>query len=288
MKRTITFMSAIARLSSCLFFCFSFFQPCSAQGLSDVRSRVNDFAEKCHDVFRIDEDAHHAIWEAYCGKLDPKSENDLRFATEIALTYQQKELDKVRELMDKSKDLIRDLDKLRNDAATKSDADDLARKLQPELDNLRKMESGAVLKGSNNPFVQYAIEYGKKMHMEMESSLGSEPRIKDKNFPGMNGRPDLVFIDGDGLWIYEFKPDNSAAMSKGKEQLDRYAPAVRAYFKNLFPNGRAGAYGSNDGDHGGEDFLKKLKACDKCWSSNGMDIEVRVDVKAYSPCDVRF
>jgi hypothetical protein len=113
--------------------------------------------------------------------------------------------------------------------------------------------------------------------------------VCDKNWPGVEGRPDLVFVNGDGLWVYEFKPDNADAKSQGEQQVRGYVDGVVAYFQKFFPKGRESGYqGAPDSDHGGEDIVKKLQNTPSAWTSSGQTVQARWKVVTYPPCDKRF
>jgi hypothetical protein len=283
-KNSIMKVKITAFIAICLLFLDK--ESVLGQDMSDLRKETSDFVNNSRQVYRYDEGARSAIWEAYCGSLDPASPQDINLATQIGQNYQQREIYTVHELLDKSHKIIEGLEKFRAAASTKDEAEKLFLETQREVDNLHRLEEGVVLKGSNSPFVQYAIEYGKDMHKKMAGDYGSPPKIADKEFSGI--RPDLVFIDGSGCWIYEFKPKNSAAENKGRDQLKGYKEVVEKYFEEKFPNGRKGDFLSNDSDHGGADFLKKLQECEKCWTSDGSQIIINTDVISYSPCELKY
>jgi len=137
--------------------------------------------------------------------------------------------------------------------------------------------------------VQYAIEYGKQQHKDMCDEYGGDPKVCDKNFPGFNGRPDLVTVEGGHLVVYEFKPDNSKAKDKGERQVQGYLPGVVEYYQAFFEDGRnAGTQGEPDDDHGGKKFLQELKASKDTWSSDGSHLEAIPEVKTYNMCEKKF
>lgn len=81
---------------------------------------------------------------------------------------------------------------------------------------IKNFGSPPVLKGAQNPKVQEAIEYGKKMHLEQEYPLGFK-----KEDPFLNGlRPDA--INTVTKQIIELKPNNPNAIRLGEKQLEKY------------------------------------------------------------------
>jgi hypothetical protein len=259
------------------------------QSISELESLVSRFVSDAETIYRYDEEGRTAIWEAYCGKLDPGSKKfNERFAAEVGLNYQQRERDEVSRLLSQVGRIAEMTDKLQK-GPDKDKASNFLEKMRREEKKLQELDQGVVLKGSNHPFTQYAIEYGKSQHKSMCGSYGEDPRVCDKSWPSMSGRPDLVFVDGDGLWIYEFKPDNSDAKSAGEEQVREYLNGVQQYYQNFFPKGRTGEInGSPDSGYGGRTMVEKIKNNSRAWSSDGMAIQARTKVVTYSRCDKRF
>lgn len=266
----------------------------SGQSVSDLRSRADRFHSDSQSLYRLDGDDLQQIWEAYCGKLDPKIKEDQDFAADIARQLQDKEKGIIEQLL--GGDLPRLLDdakkiRERSDAEQqdKDQARDIEDQLRSEEKKLRDLYDGVPLKGSNHPFVQYAIEYGKEQHKDMCGKYGEQPRVCDQNFPGMSGRPDLVAVESGHLVVYEFKPDNSSAKDKGWKQVADYLPGVVRYYQGFFEDGRnAGFKGEPDSDHGGVDFLKKLKDSRDAWSSDGKELQAVPMVQTYRMCEKRF
>lgn len=258
------------------------------QSISELDSLVSRFISDSEKIYRYDEEGRSMIWEAYCGKLDPGSEKfNERFAAEIGLNYQQRERDEVNRLLSQVGRIAEMADKLQK-GSDKDRASNFLEKMRREEKKLQELDQGVVLKGSNHPFTQYAIEYGKNQHKSMCENYG-EPKVCDKNWPTLSGRPDLVFVDSDGLWIYEFKPNSSEAISAGDVQVRKYVDGVQQYYQNFFPKGRTGEInGSPHSDLGGRSMAEKIKSNSKAWSSDGSAIQARVKVVPYSRCDKRF
>jgi hypothetical protein len=281
---------------SCAFGFFLFLAPSmNTQSISDLRSRADRFRSDAESLYRLDADDLQRIWEAYCGVFDPKIREDRDFATDIARQLQDKEKGIIEQLLGgELPRLLEDAKKIREnsdaESRDKDEAKDIEEGLRKEEKKLRDLLEGVPLKGSNHPFVQYAIEYGKKQHEEMCTKYGEQPGVCDKNFPGMDGRPDLVAMDGGHLVVYEFKPENNAAKDRGWKQVTGYLPAVVSYYQSFFEDGRNAGFKRqpDDSDHGGLDFLKKLKASKDAWSSDGKELQAIPMVMTYSMCDKRF
>ena len=274
---------------------FAFLLPVgNAQSISDLKSRAERFHSDSEALYRLDEQNLQQIWEAYCGVFDPKIKEDREFASDIARQLQDKEKGVIEQLLAGDlPHLLEDAKKIQEDSNAdskdKDDAKDNAEDLRKEGQKLNDLYNGVPLKGSNHPFVQYAIEYGKKQHEEMCGKFGDQPRVCDRPFPGMDGRPDLVVVDSGHLVVYEFKPDNSKAKDRGWKQVADYLPGVVSYYQNFFEDGRnAGFKGEPDSDHGGVEMLKNLKNSSGAWSSDGKQLQAVPMVQTYNMCEKKF
>jgi len=267
--------------------------PCSSnangQSINDLESQASRFHNEAQALYRLDDEDLNRVWEAYCGEMDPYSAEDKEFAANIGSQLQNREKGIVEQLLGKDVPELKNSAKKLMQGADRSKAQEIFDSVEKEETNLNRLLDGVVLKGSNHPFVQYAIEYGKKQHADMCEEYGGDPKVCDKNFPGLKGRPDLVTVESGHLVIYEFKPDNSKAKDKGERQVAGYLPGVVAYYQAFFEDGRnAGFKGEPDSDHGNIKFLKQLKASRDAWSSDGSELQAIPEVKTYNMCEKRF
>ena len=260
------------------------------ESISELEDKADDFHSEAQALYRLDNDNMIQIWEAYCGIFDPKIKEDREFAADIAQQLQYKEKGVIEQLLaGELPDLVEMANELLQDAESKDKAEDILEELEKEEEKLQDLYDGVVLKGSNHPFVQYAIEYGKKQHEEMCDDFGERPKVCDKDFSGADGRPDLVTVEGGRLIVYEFKPDNSKAKDLGWNQVKRYLAPVVSYYQKFFEDGRNGGFKDEpDSEHGGKEILEKLKESKDAWSSDGKYLQAIPEVKTYSMCDKRF
>jgi hypothetical protein len=257
-----------------------------AQSVSELESLTSRFNSDANDLFRLDSDAHHRIWEAYCGEFDVYLDADRELAADFARQLQTREQDQVKQVLNLLPNIRSMAEKLQS-GPDSSKVKELMEGVNKKEGQLNDLSNGVVLKGSNHPFVQYAIEYGKQKHESMCDSHGGTPKVCDKNFPNFRGRPDLVTVEGGHLVIYEFKPNNDRAKSEGEKQVEEYLPEVVAYYQEFFPEGRNGkTKGKPDGDLGGENMLTELKKSDT-WVNDNMHIEAIPHVDTYNMCEDR-
>jgi hypothetical protein len=261
----------------------------AAQDLEDLEDEVAAFQELAKEIYRFDEEAMYQIGEAYCGRLDEDSEKyDKDFATQIGLDFQHRQKDQWEDAIGQVSQLMEELKPFQNNPETKDRADALLDIIMKEEGTLRQLQDKVVLQGANHPFVQYAINYGVEMHLELCDREGEEPKICDKTWSTLDGRPDLVYVDDGGLWILEFKPDNKDAISEGESQVVGYVEGVEDYFQDYFPEGQDGGYTDDDvpdSDHGGEEILEKLLETDDAWSNDGEKIIAKYSVATYDKCE---
>jgi hypothetical protein len=267
----------------------------NGESIDELTNHFSDFQSNARSLYRLDSDDLDTMWDAYCGRFDPKIEEDRRFATDIGQQLQNKERGILEQLMGHDIPEMRKaaqefIDNSGSDSDTKESAQNILEQLKKEEENLNRLYDGVVLKGSNHPFVQYAIEYGKQQHKEMCDRYGVSPlKICDQEYPGADGRPDLVTFDNGHLVIYEFKPDNSKAKDAGERQLERYLVAVVNYYQQYFVDGKnAGFKGEPSGDLGGKVILEKLRSSNDAWSSDGRQLQAIPQLITYNRCEKRF
>jgi hypothetical protein len=107
-----------------------------------------------------------------------------------------------------------------------SETDRLYTKLQEDYRSLSNVKEG-VLNGANNPKIRAAMEYGKRKHIEMQSSYSCD----EKEVVVSSGRPDCVKFKKDDCLVIEFKP-SSVGESAARTQAERYLKDVQRYFKD--------------------------------------------------------
>ena len=81
------------------------------------------------------------------------------------------------------------------------------------------------MNGANNPKIRAAMEYGKRKHVEMQSSC------HEKEVSLSSGRPDCVMFSKDDCKAIEFKP-SSIGVDEAVTQARRYLADVSRYYKD--------------------------------------------------------
>jgi hypothetical protein len=92
--------------------------------------------------------------------------------------------------------------------------------------------------------------------------------------------------------VYEFKPESDRAIRNGRDQLDRYVPAVNEYYSKSINQKE-----TPDSDHGGSDIIKRIHENKDCYEGDWPDggdpngtitIKFRGEIKTYSRCEDRY
>ena len=260
-----------------------------AQTLSELKSRAETFRDNAMSLYRQDDGDRERIWEAYCGEFGTGTNEDKERAGVVGKSLQEKELGRIQPLLSNDlPQLVQMAQTLMNNPESKDQASEILEGLRKEEKRLNDLSNGVVLKGSNHPFVQYAIEYGKRMHKEMCDKFGEDPKVCDRDFEG--GRPDLVAMEGEHLVVFEFKPDNDKAKRKGEEQVTEYLPEVVAYYQEFFEDGRNKGFKGEPppSEYGGRKMLVNLKNSTEAWSDGGSKLEAKHAVETYKMCDKKF
>lgn len=267
--------------------------PSIGQGepISDLESKAKEFISKAQSIRQLDDDSRNVIWETYCGEGDPSYPESVQYATLIGQELQSREQKQFDQFVNNElPPLVQAAKELLKGDETKDRAQKIIEALTKEEENLRKLLNGVVLKGSSHPFIQFALEYGKKQHIDMCKRLSeNNVDVCDKEFSGADGRPDLVTVRDGRLVVYEFKPNSRKGEDAGERQLKRYREPVQSYYQKYFPNGRDGGfYGVPDDKHGGQNILEVLKQSKDAWSSDGKYLQVVPILELYDRCDKKF
>src|SRR5258707_5424474 len=277
LPRLIIVMAAALMLSSTLL---------RADDIGDLQSKADAWISKSKEIYRLDCDDMKQIWGAYCSEYDVTQERDRDAARSVADKMKDEAQSAIQRQLDEYGRLKSDAERLKT-GDTESQAAKILAAMQTEVDRLEKLKDKGAWRGSNHPLIQYAMEYGKQKHEDMGRSSDFYCDVVDKEISGADGRPDC--ISARRCMVYEFKPDNDRAKSKGQEQLSRYVPAVNQYYSALITR-----KDTPDSDRGGSDIIKRIHENKDCYEGDWPDGgdpkgEIRTkfkgEVRAYRPCE---
>lgn len=262
-----------------------------SEPISDLEDKTKEFISHAQSLYRLNDDGMNKIWETYCGEVDPSYPESKQYAALIGQELQGQEKDKYEQLVAGELPPLKEAAmELLKDEKMKDRVQPVMDDLKKEEENLNKLLNGVMLKGSNHPFVQFAIEYGKKQHEDMcDRYKDNSIMVCDMNFPGADGRPDLVTVSDGRLVVFEFKPDNGKAKNLGWDQVKRYLAPVVNYYQQFFEDGRNGELKDRpDRDYGGMKILELLKESKEAWSSDGKYLQAIPQVETYNICEKKF
>jgi hypothetical protein len=194
---------------------------------SSARSKADEFKSRHQDLRKLEPEETRVIVKAIC-EADEEARKDVgRDASERV----------AREVNDKFSDLqrVRDdanklLDDVINDDSLKDNRDD-AKRLKDEVstrwESIERMSRS--LRGANHPVVAFMLEQGQKAHKDRQSDVCSSNGVSEVVLP--SGKADCVLAAGETCLVLEFKPNNSRAIDKGKDQARRYKDSLNDELK---------------------------------------------------------
>lgn len=127
--------------------------------------------------------------------------------------------DKYSSLQNLKDEAFRKLDEVMSDDNLKdrqSDARSLKDDVQNWWDTIDRMTRS--IRGKNHPVIRYLVDEGNRAHRERQDS-SSYCTVSE--FSMDSGRVDCIYASN--CTVIELKPDNSKAVSKGRDQVQRYA-----------------------------------------------------------------
>lgn len=257
-----------------------------ADDIGDLQSKADDWVSKSKEVYHLDCDDMKQIWGAYCSEYDVTQERDRDGARSVADKMKDDAQSAIQHQLEEYDHLKSDAERLKTGDA-ESQATKILDAMKTEADRLEKLKDKGAWRGANNPLIQYAMEYGKQKHEDMGRSSDFYCDVVDREISGADGRPDC--ISARRCTVYEFKPDNDRAKSKGEEQLSRYVPAVNQYYSGLITR-----KDTPDSDRGGSDIIKRIHENKDCYEGDWPDGgdpngEIRTkfkgEIRTYRPCE---
>lgn len=244
-----------------------------------LQKQVDAWEARAATYFKLDCEAMKKLHELYCDADigDADSSRDLaKFKTETG-RLTGKVAAEFSDVMQQLKDIIATRAMLEAEEATRKPAQKIFSELDDELKKMKSLKEKGSIKGMSLPVVQYYIKFGKEMHAQMERRYSCN--VRDVPYPGGSERPDCV--SAKDCMIYEFKPNSSSAMSKGRGQVATHKRRVDDYYSDFanvddkFPASK----------YGGKAIMAEFKksSCVK----NGK-FSIKATVKPYNRCEEKY
>ena len=124
------------------------------------------------------------------------------------------------------------------------------------------------LKGANDPQFRMMVETGKNEHKRIQAD-SSKCDASEITIPGARMRMDCVKVSSGVCTIVEIKPNNSAAIAKGRNRVSQYEGAINEYFKANKSRSK-------------EAFQGELEIFQRCIENER--IQLKTDIRVYDLC----
>lgn len=237
---------------------------------------TDEWLELAKRVTRYDCEQMKRIHEAVCMRADPEpSEFHGRSDAQSAVGAAQRVVQSnVQNALGKYEQLKRLGSALRS-KGKRSVVDKQYSRTAPYIRRIREINRNGAVRGWNHPLVQFAVNYGKQQHKRMENESRYQCDAKDQYFGGK--RPDCV--SARLCKIFEFKPRNSTAISKGKNQLTTYKPLVERYYAEHIVK-----HTTPPSNYGGRTAVIKMLKNTSCWNRSSKRLSFKKEVATYPPC----
>jgi len=221
----------------------------------DEKSKTQHYLDESVKLRQMDKDQLNALIGQICG-LDIERDGD--DAERMAKDLTDKVVDQVRRNYDQTVDDgshvwdelgrlesdakslrerahdLEDKDDVKDDAGKlREDCDKLIESIDKQMDKVNRDKStldnvkNGVMNGANNPTIRARMQYGKDMHVKLQSDRSCD----EKEVVLSSGRPDCIKFDQDDCKVIEFKPD-TLSESDARSQAEGYLSDVRDHFKS--------------------------------------------------------
>jgi hypothetical protein len=223
--------------------------------MEDTETKVNNYLVRSTKIRAMDKTELESLITQICSQDIARNDDE---ADRLAKSIRDKIIENVRReydsisaegdrlgggevenVMNDAKSLRENTKSLLSYAEVKDDTDKLLKTMIDEIDKftnkvyekfttdyktLSNLKEGW-LKGSNDPKIRAAMEYGKEKH------LYNQRICEEKELTLSSGRPDCVSFQKDNCIVWEFKPD-SYSESDAKSQAEKYLRDVQDKFKD--------------------------------------------------------
>jgi hypothetical protein len=225
------------------------------QQMDDVAGQVRNYLDDSKSLRQLDKADLKELITKICGisiaRDDDEGDRLAKEMTEKMVADVTREYDRVdsagrhveeeadrvlgdaKTLRDNTKDLMSDDDvkedatQLMSEMSATIDAftNDTWSVLSADYKALENIKDG-VPKGTNNPRIRAAVEYGKEKHTY------NQRICEEKEVVLSSGRPDCVSFQKDACAVWEFKPDSTFTDEQAAEWAKKYVEDVQTKFKD--------------------------------------------------------
>jgi hypothetical protein len=181
---------------------------------SSAQSKVEDMKRKQMDLRKLAPEEIRRVVKAVCEADEDERRDVGRDAADRVASKVGSELSSLERMRD---DAYRAIDEVLGDAELK-DKHDSAKRLREEVaDRWKSTENMAknAMRGGNHPIVSFMVLKGIEEHQRYQQNSSNCHAYEVETG---RRRADCLRADGDTCYVIELKPNNSRAISKGKQQ----------------------------------------------------------------------
>jgi len=191
---------------------------------SSARSKADEFKSRQQDLKKFEPDETRQVVKAIC-EADEEARRDI--GRDISDRVAREVNDKLSDLQRVRDDANKLLDDVIADDNLKDNRDD-AKRLKEDVgtrwESIERMSKS--LRGANHPVVAFMLSQGQQAHVDRQRNEchASEVTLD-------SGRADCLMATGETCTVIELKPNNSRAISKGRDQARRYRDSLNDELK---------------------------------------------------------
>lgn len=179
------------------------------------------FMHDFYDLKRLDKDELTRLVQAICEADEEERQSVGKDASSRVKDKVNNDYEKLKSLESETLSKLKNVIDDERYKDKKSKADDYKRKVEDTWNSVERMTSS--LRGANNPVVNFMLEKGQEAHKDYQ---GSSSRCTVAEWTIGSNRLDCVYASGSDCQVIELKPNNSRAISKGRDQVRDYVAAI--------------------------------------------------------------
>jgi len=219
--RMLFLSAAVLALCLTVLYPLSSYTSARPDDFDEAERLYERFMHDFYDLKKLEKDELERLVTAICEADEEERQSVGKEASSRVKDKVNYEYDKLKSLeneaLSKLKSVIDD-EKYKD---KKSKTEDYKSKVEDTWNSIERMTSS--VRAANHPVVSYMLEKGQEAHKDYQSSSS---RCTVAEWTIGSDRIDCLYASGSSCDVIELKPNNSRAISKGRDQLRRYVEAL--------------------------------------------------------------
>jgi hypothetical protein len=182
---------------------------------SSARSKVDEFKSRHQDLRKLEPEETRRIVTAICEAEEEARRDSGRDISDRVARNVNDKLSDLQRIRDDANKLLDDVIGDDNLKDNRDDATRLKEEVGTRWDSIDRMSRS--LRGANHPVVAFMLDQGQQEHKNRQRDC----HASEVTLP--SGRADCLMATGETCLVIEIKPNNSRAITKGKDQVRDYA-----------------------------------------------------------------